>query len=109
MTMLPLSLLSCGFRQDDRKVSGDESYFLGLSSRLVSPARCCCEGFWAATHLPFHSPSSMSLEEHWVSMDCVRDYADRDLEESAVKHLCEDAHTKKWVRGAPYLKERQSQ
>ena len=40
------------------------------NSRLVSPARCCCGGFWAATHLPLHSPSSLSLEQLGVSMDC---------------------------------------
>ena len=34
-------------------------------SRLVSPARFCCGGFWAATHLPPRSLSSMSLEQLW--------------------------------------------
>ena len=33
------------------------------------PCQMLLEGFWAATHLPLHSPSSLTLEQHWVSMD----------------------------------------
>ena len=36
-------------------VTGARATAVGLRvapSRLVSPARCCCRGFWAATHLP---------------------------------------------------------
>ena len=25
------------------------------------------EGFWAATHLPLHYPSSLTSEQHWVT------------------------------------------
>ena len=49
-------------------VPGARAAAVGLRvapSRLVSPARCCCGSFWAATHLPPRSPSSMSLEELW--------------------------------------------
>ena len=30
------------------------------TSRLVSPCQMLSEGFWAATHLPLHSPSSLT-------------------------------------------------
>ena len=36
-------------------VTGARATAVGLRvvpSRLVSPARCCCGGFWAATHCP---------------------------------------------------------
>ena len=34
------------------------------------PCQMLLEGFWAATHLPLLSPSSLTLEQLWVSMDC---------------------------------------
>ena len=34
------------------------------------PCQMLLEGFWADTHLPLHSPSSLTFEQLWVSMDC---------------------------------------
>ena len=54
-------------------VTGARATAVGLRvapSRLVSPARCCCGGFWAATHLHPRSPSFMSLDSFGVSVDC---------------------------------------
>ena len=55
-------------------VPGARATAVGLRvapSRLVFPARCCCGGFWAATHFPPpRSPSSMSLDSFGVSVDC---------------------------------------
>ena len=31
------------------------------------PCQMLLEGFWAATHLPLHSLSSLTLEQLWVS------------------------------------------
>ena len=40
------------------------------TSRLGFPCQMLLEGFWAATHLPLHNPSSLTPEQRWVSMDC---------------------------------------
>ena len=44
------------------------------------PCQILSEGFWAATHLPLHCPSSLTLEQHWVTstvvhMKCVLSWA----------------------------------
>ena len=46
------------------------------------PCQMLYEGFWAATHLPLHIPSSLTPEQHWVTsivvhVTCVLSWAIR--------------------------------
>ena len=55
-------------------VTGAWATVVGLrvaTSRLVSPARCCCRGFWAATHLPLSVRLRCPLSSFGVSVDCL--------------------------------------
>ena len=42
-----------------------------VSQQTGFPCQILSEGFWAATHLPFHCQSSSTSEQHWVTSAVV--------------------------------------
>ena len=46
----------------------------GSPQQAGFPCQMLYEGFWAATHLPLHNPSSLTSEQHWVTSAVVQVY-----------------------------------
>ena len=51
---------------------GNHSWTPEALSRLVFPGQMLSEGFWVATHLTLHNPSSLTSEQLWVTSTAVR-------------------------------------
>ena len=52
----------CGYLSDVMEAPATAVGLQVVPSWLVSPARCCCGGFWAATYLPLHAQSRLGLD-----------------------------------------------
>ena len=52
---------------------GNRSWTQVVYQQAGFPSQMLSEGFWAATHLPLHSLSSLTSEQLWVSIDSCQD------------------------------------
>ena len=59
---------------------GNDGWTPEIPQQAAFPCQMLSEGFWAATHLPLNNPSSLALEQHWVTstvahVTCVLSWA----------------------------------
>ena len=50
---------------------GNRGWTPVVSQQAGFPCQMLSEGIWAATHLPLHYPSSLTSEQHWVTLTVV--------------------------------------